>query len=92
MSTQNHFLKEKYLNYKFVKCFENIDFIKHFYYLPIVILSRKVQFQYLRNSLTWFSKTPRWHSSVSGQMYFGLCMARLWDIMTNYISWSAIGG
>ena len=25
VSTQNHFLKQKYLNYKFVKCFENID-------------------------------------------------------------------
>ena len=25
MSTQNNFLKQKYLNYKFVKCFENID-------------------------------------------------------------------
>ena len=32
------------------------------------------------------------HNSVSGQMYFRLCMARLWDIMTNYIVWSAIGG
>ena len=32
------------------------------------------------------------HSSVSGQMYFGLCMAWLRDIMTNYIAWSAIGG
>ena len=25
MSTKNHFLKQKYLKYKFVKCFENID-------------------------------------------------------------------
>ena len=25
VSTQNHFLKRKCLNYKFVKCFENID-------------------------------------------------------------------
>ena len=28
----------------------------------------------------------------SGQMYLGLCMAGLWDIMTNYIAWSVIGG
>ena len=26
VSTQNHFLKQKCLNYKFVKCFENIDY------------------------------------------------------------------
>ena len=25
VSTQNHFLKQKCLNYKFIKCFENID-------------------------------------------------------------------
>ena len=25
VSTQNHFLKRKCLNYKFVKCFENIN-------------------------------------------------------------------
>ena len=44
VSTQNHFLKRKCLNYKFVKCFENIDLENIFFTSHLLYSAEKFDF------------------------------------------------